>query len=101
VDVMAHYLRVGNRAHLRSFGRGLIEPLVHCGAYEATAAVEGATRHATGFKRVAPGATDPVNVAIDVARERLGPAYDSTARRGEHMTDDELVHYLRDVVEDL
>jgi hypothetical protein len=44
---------------------------------------------------------NPLDAAIDQARERLGDAYDSTARRGAHMTDDELVRYLRDVVEDL
>ena len=44
VDVMRHYLRVGNRAHLRSFGRGLLRPLVALQAYEAAAIVDGATR---------------------------------------------------------
>jgi tetratricopeptide (TPR) repeat protein len=101
VDVMAHYLRVGNRTHLRSFGRSIIESLVRCGAYEAAAVVEGATRGAIVFNRPASDVTNPVDAAIDRAREQLGAAYDSTARRGAHMTDDELVHYLRDVVEDL
>ena len=43
VDVMAHYLRVGNRNHLRSFGRSLIRPLIEIGLDEAAAVVDGAT----------------------------------------------------------
>ena len=41
---MAHYLRVGNRAHLEALGRGIIGPLVACRAHEAAATVDGATR---------------------------------------------------------
>ena len=44
VAAMAHFLRVGNRAHVRAHGRGLIGPLVACGAHEAAATVDGATR---------------------------------------------------------
>ena len=42
--LMAHYLRVGNRAHLREFARGAVSPLARCEQWEAAATVEGATR---------------------------------------------------------
>jgi len=97
VDVMAHYLRVGNHAHLRSFGRALIVPLVDCRAYEPAATIEAATRNDAVL--VSAGATT-VN-AIARARAQLGHAYATAATRGEKMSDDELVRYLESVVADL
>ena len=44
VAAIAHFLRVGNRAHVQVLGRGLIGPLVACGAHQAAATVDGATR---------------------------------------------------------
>ena len=53
IDVMRHYLRVGNRTHLRSFGRNLLRPLVALQAYEAAAVVDGATRAQPEFGKLA------------------------------------------------
>jgi len=97
---MAHFLRFGNRAHVRVHGRGLISPLVACGAYEAAATVDGATR------RQAVVAFDAMMLThldedIAQARAELGPSYDAAATRGEKLTDDELLHYLQPVVADL
>jgi predicted ATPase/class 3 adenylate cyclase len=98
VNVMDHYLRVGNHAHLRSFGRGLIGPLVACGAYEPAATIDGATR---GEAVIASANTTPVDDAITQAHEKIGPSYDTAATRGENMTDDELVDYAQHVVANL
>ncbi|MEP6661962.1 MAG: adenylate/guanylate cyclase domain-containing protein [Acidimicrobiales bacterium] len=97
VDVMAHYLRVGNHAHLRGFGRGLIDPLVQSGAYEPAATVAGATR----ADDVLASAITTIDDAIARAKAELGVAYDAAATRGENLTDDQLVHYLQRVVADL
>ena len=95
VKVMALYLSVGNGAHLRAFGRGIIVALVDCGSYEAAAVVDGATRTASA---VLPGRAGAITEAINRARDELGPTYHTAASRGEHVTDDELVHYLQHVV---
>jgi predicted ATPase/class 3 adenylate cyclase len=97
VAVMAHYLRVGNRAHLQGLGRGIIDPLVACGAHEAAATVDGATRRQAVL---APIATQ-LEEAIAQARAALGTSYDAAATCGEKLTDDQLVHYLQLVVSDL
>jgi predicted ATPase/DNA-binding SARP family transcriptional activator len=94
VDVMERYLGVGNGTHLRGFGRTIIVPLVECRAHEAAAVVDGATRTASeAIWRHAP-----VAGAVKRARDELGPRYDEAIDRGEQMTDDDLVRYLRDVV---
>jgi hypothetical protein len=99
VATMAHFLRVGNRAHVRVQGRGLIVPLVACGAHEAAATVDGATR------RQALVAWDAITTHLDdaiaQARAELGPSYDAAATSGEELTDDELLHYLQHVIADL
>jgi len=95
LEIMEHYLRVGNVAHLRGFGRGIILPLVGCGAYEAAAVVDGATR--TGAS-VLPTLTKPIEDAITGARDELGGKYDVAGLRGEQMADDELVEHVRQVV---
>jgi predicted ATPase len=100
VDLMAHYLRGGNRAHLEGIGRGIIGPLVACAAHEAAATVDGATRSqatAVGLDSFASHLDD----AIAQARAELGSSYEAAATRGEKLTDDELVHYLERVVADL
>ena len=100
VAVMAHFLRVGNRAHVRVHGRGLIGPLVNCGAYEAAATVDGATRRyaVVAFDAItAPGLEE----GIAQARAELGPSYDAAATQGEKLTDDDLLHYLQAVAADL
>ena len=99
VAAMAHFLRVGNRAHVRVHGRGLIGPLIACGAYEEAAIVDGATRDQAVLAWDA--ITTHVHEAITQARAGLGPSYDAAASRGENLTDDELVHYLQDFVADL
>jgi predicted ATPase len=99
VAAMAHYLRVGNRAHLKGLGRGIIGPLVACRAHEAAAAVDGATRSQA---LLAPArVTSDLDEAIAEARAALGTSYDAAVHRGEKLTDDELVHYLERVVADL
>jgi hypothetical protein len=100
VAAMGHFLRVGNRAHVRVHGRGLIGPLVACGAYEAAATLDGATRrHAVVALDAitAPG----LDAGITQARAELGPSYDTAANRGEKLTDDELLHYLHPIVANL
>ncbi len=98
VDVMVLYLNVGNGAHLRGFGRGIIMPLVACGAHEAAAVVDGATQTDTA---VLTALADPISEALSQAHNELGASYRTAASRGEQMTDDELVHYLRHVVDEL
>ena len=94
LDVMRHYLRVGNRTHLRSFGRGLIRPLVSLCAYDAAAVVDGATRDQPDLGELA--ASRATNTTQ--ARDALGPAYHAAAERGATMTDDELVAYLDETI---
>ena len=99
VTAMAHFLRVGNRAHVRVQGRGIIGPLVACGAHEAAANADGATRRQAvlSWDAITPHLDD----AIAQARAELGTSYDAAANRGEKLTDDELVHYLQRVVGNL
>jgi predicted ATPase/DNA-binding SARP family transcriptional activator len=90
VEVMNHYLRVGNHTHLRTFGRGLIISLVAAGAHEPAAVLDGATQGLPGFGELfAEG-----RPFVAETREVLGVAYDLAAERGAVMTDDELVAYL-------
>ena len=89
---MAHYLRMGNRTHLGSFGRSLIRILIELGLDEAAAVLDGATTDQPEFHEMITG--DPTH--IDTARARLGPVYDNAFARGTAMTDDELVAYLDD-----
>ena len=98
VEVMAHYLAVGNHAHLRGFGRAIVVPLVDCDAFEAAAVVDGATR---GDAAVLPSLTDAIEQALGRAQNELGPAYEPAARRGEQMTGDELLAYARRAVSEL
>jgi predicted ATPase/DNA-binding SARP family transcriptional activator len=90
VDVMAHYLRLGNRNHLRSFGRSLVRILIELGLDEAAAVLDGATSDQPEFTEMITG--NPTH--IDTARARLGPGYDTAFAQGAAMTDDELVAYL-------
>ena len=78
VAAIAHYLRVGNRAHLVALGRGIIGPLVAFGAHEAAATVEGATRNTA----VPPGMHSR---RWTKRSHRSAPSSDlrSTRRRGE------------------
>ena len=90
IDVMRHYLRVGNRTHLRGFGRGLLGPLVALQAYEAAAVVDGATRGQPELGKLA--AARAVNTTA--AKTALGASYPAAADRGAAMTDDLLIAYL-------
>ena len=98
VEVMAHYLALGNHAHLRGFGRAIIVPLVECGAFDAAAVIDGATR---GKAAVLPTLGDAIEEAIGMAKDELGPGYELAARRGELMTGDELVDHARRAVSEL
>ena len=98
VAAMAHFLRVGDRVHVRDGGRAVIGPLVACGAHQAAATVDGATRREA---TLAWDAITHLDDAIAQARAELGPSYDTAATRGANLTDDELVHYLQRVVADL
>jgi hypothetical protein len=81
---------LGNRNHLRSFGRSLIRVLVELGADEAAAVLDGATSDQPEFTEMVTG--DPTD--IEKARARLGPVDEIAFARGAAMTDDELVEYL-------
>jgi predicted ATPase/DNA-binding SARP family transcriptional activator len=94
LDVMHHYLRVGNRTHLRSFARGLLEPLITLSAHEAAAVLDGATQDQPELAVRAAGRATP----IVRTRLALGAGYEAAAARGASMTDDELVAYLDDTV---
>jgi hypothetical protein len=98
VEVMAHYLAVGNHAHLRGLGRAIIVPLVECGAFEAAAVVDGATRDKAA---VLPTLIESIEEAIDIARHEVGTRYELAARRGELMTGDKLVDHARQAVSEL
>ena len=100
VAAMAHFLRVGNRAHFRTHGRALIGPFVACGAHEAAATVDGATRN-QGAVAWDAYLTIHLDEAIAQGRAELGPSYDAAATRGEKLTDDELLHYVQRVAADL
>lgn len=99
VEVMKHYLGIGNRAHLRSFARALLRPLVLLSLDEAAAVVDGATSDQPDF-----GATEDRRQwtqQAHQAHQALGPGYAAAARRGARMTDDELVAYLDDTLNEL
>ena len=85
LDVMRHYLRVGNRTHLRSFGRGLIRPLVSLCAYDAAAVVDGATWDQPDFGELAASRatntdTSPRRAWPDVRRRRRTRRHDDRRR---------------------
>jgi hypothetical protein len=44
---------------------------------------------------------DPITEALSQAHNELAASYRTAASHGEQMTDDELVHYLRRIVDDL
>jgi predicted ATPase/DNA-binding SARP family transcriptional activator len=94
-DVVAHYLRVGNRTHLRGFARGLIRPFVSAGCHHAAAVVDGATSDQPEL-----GELEATRSALlDTARKALGgDNYRDAAEHGATMTDDELVAFLDDAV---
>jgi predicted ATPase len=95
LDVVTHYLRVGNHAHLRAFARGLLRPLVAVGAHRAAAVVDGATTDQPEL-----GELEATRSAlIATARGALGADdYAAAAAQGATMTDDELVAYLNDTL---
>ena len=90
-EVMAHYLRHGNRTHLRSFGRGIIVPLADCRDWEAVVVVDAATREQPAFA----GSGDRIDRAVEAAARHLQEIADVHASHGASMTDDELVDWLR------
>ena len=97
VDVMKHYLAVGNRAHLRSFARGLLQPLVLLARHEAAAIVDGAT---SSQPELGAGA-ERRQTWTERAERTLGPAFPASVERGAAMTDDELVAYLDETLNEL
>ena len=97
LDVLNHYLLVGNRAHLRAFSRNLLRSLITVGAHEAAAVVDGATSDQPELAELAAGRA----TRIAEARHALGSDYAAAAARGAAMTDDELVAYLDDIITEL
>ena len=91
-EMLAHYLRVGNRTHLREFARGVVVPLTQCEEWTAAATVEGATRSSALFQTTLG---EPLHDALALAREVLGSGYDIAAERGATMSDDELVAFVQ------
>ena len=89
-DVAQHYLQVGNHTHLRSFARVAIVPLAATSNWEALILLDAATQDQPSFRPHA----DHIIAACARAREHLGPS-DALIHRGEAMTDDELVAWLR------
>ena len=75
-DMLTHYLRVGNRTHLREFARGSVIPLVDCQQWEAAATVEGATRASAHFL---PTLGEPIGRAVSRARDMIGDEFDVAA----------------------
>jgi hypothetical protein len=96
--LMAHYLRVGNRTHLREFARGAVSPLARCEQWEAAATLEGATRASALFRTTV---AEPVAHAEADTRAALGDQYDAAAARGAVMTDDELVTFMQSLAAQL
>jgi hypothetical protein len=94
LDVVMHYLRVGNTTHLRGFARGLLRPLVTLEAYEAAAVLDGATGDQPELGELAAKRS----TLIAEASNALGADYDTVAARGRAMTDDELVAHLDDAI---
>jgi len=89
-DVTQHYLQVGNHTHLRSFARVAIAPLAATGSWEAVILLDAATRDQPTFRPHA----DQIIAACAHARDHLRTS-DALTHRGEAMTDDELVAWLR------
>ena len=89
-DVTQHYLQVGNHTHLRSFARVAIVPLAAMSNWEAVVVLDAATQDQPSFRP----RRDQIIAACARAREYLG-ASDALIHRGEAMTDDELVAWLR------
>ena len=90
-DMLTHYLRLGNRTHLREFARGSVIPLVDCQQWEAAATVEGATRASAHFL---PTLGELLGRAVSRVRDMIGEEFDAAADRGAAMTDEELVAYV-------
>jgi len=90
-DMLTHYLRLGNRTHLREFARGSVIPLVDCQQWEAAATVEGATRASAHFL---PTLGEPIGRAVSRARDMIGDEFEAAADRGAVMTDEELAAYV-------
>ena len=63
--------------------------------------IGGHARHVPADTAVLTALADPISAALSQAHNELGASYRAAASRGEQMTDDELVHYLRHVVDDL
>ncbi len=94
-EVLAHYLRVGNRTHLREFARGLVTPLADCHQWEAAATLEGATRASAHF--LPAQQKEQISRAIRHTRDVIGKEFEAAADRGAAMTDEELVAYVSDL----
>jgi hypothetical protein len=94
LDVVMHYLRVGNNTHLRGFARSLLRPLVTIGAYEAAAVLDGATSDQPELGELAAARS----TLITTAKDALGAGCAAAEAHGIAMTDDELVAYLDDVI---
>jgi hypothetical protein len=94
VDVMAHFLRHGNRAHLRSFGRSLIGPFAELDDWTAIVIIDAATRDQPSFGPEAARLHDTVRRAA----ARLGDTPD-LVRDGSAMSDDALVLWTRQRLE--
>jgi hypothetical protein len=91
-EVLANFLRVGNRTHVREFARAVLPPLAGCACWQAVAVVDGATRSSAMIASLRKG---QVAHAIASSRSALGDDYEAAAARGALMTDDELVDFLR------
>jgi len=89
-DVTAHYLRVDNHTHMRSFARGAVVPLAALGDEEGVVTLDAATRNQAAFA----GLGAEIGAAIRNAHRHIGEA-DDCSRHGAAMTDDELVDWLR------
>jgi len=89
-DVMAHYLRVGNHTHLRSFARGAIGSLAASGDWEGVVTLDAATGDQPAFA----GLGHEIEASVRGAHQHTGDA-EALSRHGATMTDDELVDWLR------
>jgi len=94
VDVMKHYLRVGNRTHFQMYARSMLRPLVKLELYEAVATVDGATEDEPELGALATART----IDTSAAQASLGAGYATSAARGRGMTHDELVSYLEHTI---
>ncbi len=57
-EVLANFLRVGNRTHVREFARGVLPPLAGCACWQAVAVVDGATRSSAMIASLRKGEVD-------------------------------------------